>query len=89
MHGRTRQLYGVVERQSKPLARVVAVALLPMIGSWVAMALALPNGRARYGLLLATGLALLLGFGLTALMAQRYPDERYEHEVQRRVGKRL
>jgi hypothetical protein len=55
----------------------------------MACALVLPNGRLRYGLLLAAGLVLLLGFGLTALMAQRYPDERYEHQIQRRVGERL
>jgi hypothetical protein len=71
MREHTKQLYA-----GNPPAWAITVALLPMIASWVAMALALPNGRLRYGLLLAAGLALALGYGLTALMAQRYPDER-------------
>ena len=65
-------------RNINPPAWAITVALLPMLGSWVAMvlALALPNGRLRYGLLLAAGLALALGYGLTGIMAQRYPDGR-------------
>ena len=64
-------------RTVNPPAWAITLALLPMLGSWVAMALALalPNGRLRYGLLLVAGLALAVGYGLTALMAQRYPDE--------------
>jgi hypothetical protein len=78
MRERVGQSDVVAEMPGAPPAWAIAVALLPMIGSWVAMALtlALPNGRARYGLLLAAGFALALGYGLTVLLAQRYPDER-------------
>lgn len=78
MQGRIRQLYSTTEQHASPPAWAVALALLPMIVSWVAMAIALvlPNGRARYGLLFAAGLALLVGFALTTLLAQCYPDNR-------------
>lgn len=78
MQGRIRQLYNTTEQHTRPPAWAIALALLPMVASWIAMALALPlpNGRVRYGLLFAAGLALLVGFALTALMAQYYPDNR-------------
>ena len=90
MQGRIRQGYSVAEQHTSPPAWAIALALLPMLVSWAAMAIALvlPNGRARYGLLLAAGLALVIGFGLTALMAQRYPDESYEHQIDRNVRER-
>lgn len=58
----------------------IVVALLPMSISWVAMGLALvlPNGLTRYGLLFAAGLALLLGFGLTLVLSACYPDKQAE-----------
>ena len=76
MRERVGQSDAMADMPGAPPAWAIAVALLPMIGSWVAMALALPNGRVRYGLLLAAGLVLALGYGLTALLAQRYPDEK-------------
>lgn len=78
MQGQTIQLYNTTEQHTSPPAWAIALALLPMLLSWAAMAIALmlPNGRARYGLLFAAGLALLVGFGLTALLGQCYPDTR-------------
>lgn len=78
MQGRIRQLYNTTEQYTRPPAWAIALALLPMLVNWAAMAIALvlPNGRIRYGLLFAAGLALLVGFALTTLLAQCYPDNR-------------